>query len=256
MQRIVVGTEQIEGSTLSLTPDQQHYLMRVLRLRGGDCFLALDGKGGLWFATLTPSGEQAHLTVSEDVSTNSSSSSAAASANVIPPITLAACLPKQGFDEVIRQVTELGVDQVVPLISDRTLLRPSPNKLQRWRRIAAEAAEQSERLTVPKVYDPIVLPQWLTQRTEKGRYFCVARYIAPSLLSVCLGAGHKATVIAVGPEGGWTESEIETAISADYQLVTLGMGVLRAVTASVAAVSILRSGFEFASIGPHTPRQL
>lgn len=256
MQRIVVETEQIEGSTLSLTSDQQHYLMRVLRLRGGDRFLALDGKGGLWLATLIPSGEQAHLTIPEAMSANSASGLESSPADTIPPITLAACLPKQGFDEVIRQVTELGVDQIVPLISDRTLLRPSANKLQRWRRIAAEAAEQSERLTVPKVYDPIVLPQWLSQKTEKGRYFCVARYIAPSLLSVCLCAGHKATVIAVGPEGGWTESEIETAISADYQLVTLGMGVLRAVTASVAAVSVLRSGFEFANIGPHTPRQL
>ncbi|MGF1523863.1 MAG: 16S rRNA (uracil(1498)-N(3))-methyltransferase [Leptolyngbyaceae cyanobacterium] len=256
MQRIVVGSEQIENQTLSLTLDQQHYLTRVLRLRSGDRFLALDGKGALWLATLSQTGEQALLSISENGSTDALLSSESPLANAIPPITLAACLPKQGFDEVVRQVTELGVDQIVPLISDRTLLRPSSNKLQRWRRIATEAAEQSERLTVPKVYDPIVLPQWLAQQGEQGRYFCVARYTAPSLLSVCLSAGHQATVIAVGPEGGWTESEIETAISANYRLVTLGIGVLRAVTASVTAVSILRAGFEFANIGPHTPRQL
>ena len=256
MQRIVVGNEQVEGQILSLTPDQQHYLMRVLRLQGGDRFVALNGEGALWLATLLETGEQARLSVPESLSAMPLGNTGQPASQPLPSITLAACLPKQGFDEVVRQVTELGVDQIVPIISDRTLLRPSPNKLQRWRRIATEAAEQSERLTVPKVYDPIVLPQWLKQNVDGDRFFCVARYTVPSLLSVCLTAGHKKTLIAVGPEGGWTKSEVEAAMLAGCQLVSLGVGVLRSVTASVVAVSILRSGFDFANMVPHTPRQL
>ena len=250
MQRVVVGVEQIEGTTLSLTVEQQHYLIRVLRLQPGDRFLVLNGQGSLWLATLNQTGEKASLSASAKESAQET-----VSFSVKPRITLAACLPKQGFDEVVRQVTELGVSEIVPVISDRTLLRPSLNKLQRWRRISAEAAEQSERLVVPKIYDPISLVKWLNERADTCRYLCTARYTKRHLLSVCLSANTKDIVVAVGPEGGWTGSEIEKAIAVGYQSVTLGTGVLRAVTAAVAAVSVLRSGFEFASIEPHLHTQ-
>jgi len=240
LQRIVVGSEQIEGDCLHLTSEQNHYLQRVLRLREGDRFLALNGQGGVWLATIV-GNVQAHL---------SAVAAAAASADFAdqPRITLAACLPKQGFDEVVRQATELGVDEIVPIISDRTLLRPSPNKLHRWRRIAAEAGEQAERLTVPTMRDPLAWSDWLTAESPNHRYLCVARQEAPSLLAVCLATPIDAIEVAIGPEGGWTETEIDTAIAQGYQLVTLGQSILRAVTASVTALSILRAGFDFATI--------
>ena len=143
----------------------------------------------------------------------------------------------------------------MPVISDRTLLRPSLNKLQRWQRISAEAAEQSERLIVPNIYDPISWVKWLNQERDSCRCLCTTRYTTRSLLSVCLSANVKNVVVAVGPEGGWTETEVEEAIVAGYQSVALGTGILRAVTAAVAAVSILRSGFAFASIEPHLHTQ-
>ncbi|MEO0987575.1 MAG: 16S rRNA (uracil(1498)-N(3))-methyltransferase [Cyanobacteria bacterium J06639_14] len=251
MQRVVITTEQIQDQILSLSREQQHYLIRVLRLQVGDRFLALNGEGKLWLATLMPTGAQASLANPEDTSALDPISAPAK-----PRITLAACLPKQGFDEVVRQVTELGIDQIVPIISDRTLLRPSPSKLQRWRRIAAEAAEQSERLIVPKIYDPIVWSKWLVYEPGSYRCFCVARYTAVPLLSICFSADRERIVVAIGPEGGWTTSEIRDATSVGYQPVTLGMGILRAVTASVAAISILQSGFEFASIEPQTNTKL
>jgi 16S rRNA (uracil1498-N3)-methyltransferase len=233
-----VSSEQIEGDCLQLTSDQYHYLQRVLRLREGDRFLALNGQGDVWLATIAGNA-QAHL---------ATAASASADFAGQPRIILAACLPKQGFDEVVRQVTELGVDEIVPIISDRTLLRPSPNKLQRWRRIAAEAGEQAERLTVPTVRDPFAWSDWLTAESPNHRYLCVARQEAPSLLAVCLATPIDAIEVAIGPEGGWTETEIDAAIAQGYQLVTLGQSILRAVTASVTALSILRAGFDFATI--------
>lgn len=214
---------------------QQHYLKRVLRLKAGQCFWALDGEGSVWMATLGTTGEQAVLSALPEAAHREQPSS-----DQSLFITLAACLPKQGFDGVVRQVTELGVDRIVPILSDRTLLQPSSNKLERWRRIAAEAAEQAERLTVPDLRAPISWPQWLLEETESLRCLCIARQPAPSLLSVYLSANSQRMVIAVGPEGGWTPTEIEQAASAGYQQVTLGQGILRAVTASVAALSILQ----------------
>lgn len=243
MQRLVVGTEQIDRLTLWLTMDQQHYLKRVLRLQPGDRFLALDGQGTLWMATLAEKFKQATLSGCFEPALAPQAPSPKS-----PWITLAACLPKQGFDEVVRQVTELGVNQIVPIISDRTLLRPSSNKLQRWQRIAAEATEQSERLTVPIIREPIPWTVWLTEETNSYLCICVARQSSLSLLSVCSSRNIERIVIAIGPEGGWTEAEVEEAIAAGYQTVTLGRGVLRATTASVAALSISQAGFESANI--------
>ncbi|RZM79624.1 16S rRNA (uracil(1498)-N(3))-methyltransferase [Leptolyngbya iicbica] len=240
MQRVVVDPAQIQADQLNLTVDQRHYLQRVLRLKSGDRFLALDGQGHLWTAILQPDAAQATLTaIAPEV---------APTTGVRSRITLAACLPKQGFDEVVRQVTELGVDEIVPIVSDRTVLRPSANKLQRWRRIAAEAGEQCERLTVPKVREPLAWSSWLAQESQDTRVICVARRSAPALLSVSLLSPLPAIEIAIGPEGGWTESEVTQALAHGYQPASLGGSILRAVTASVVAIGILQAGIEFANI--------
>jgi 16S rRNA (uracil1498-N3)-methyltransferase len=240
LQRIVVDAEQIVGDNLHLTDDQHHYLQRVLRLKIGDRFLALNGKGDGWLATLQADA-QAQL-------------SQAPETLLLPQrspqlrITLAAALPKQGFDEVVRQVTELGVDRIVPIMSDRTLLRPSAHKLQRWRKIAAEAGEQSERLTVPALMEPFAWQDWLQRESQDCRYLCVARRDAPLLVAACITQPSHAVEVAVGPEGGWTEAEVAAAIANGYQPVSLGRSILRAVTASVTALSILQSGFDFATM--------
>ena len=234
MQRVIVSPSQIIDTTLTLTAEQQHYLKRVLRLQAGDRFLALDGQGHLWLASLATDTAQATLTPLSDPTTTAAVVSK-------PYITLAACLPKQGFDEVVRQVTELGVDQIVPLLSDRTLPRPSAHKLQRWRRIATEAGEQSERLTVPTILEPTAWSTWLTQPSQAHRYLCVARRSSQSLLSACLSCQPRSVVIAVGPEGGWTEPEVTAAIAIGYQPVTLGPQILRAVTAPIVALAILQA---------------
>lgn len=244
LQRLVVAPEQIQGQTVYLTVSQQHYLRHVLRLKSGERFLVFDGKGALWMASLGRSGEQAALSPVPETAEGEQISSVRHLS-----ITLAASLPKQGFDDVVRQGTELGVDQIVPILSDRTLLRPSLNKLERWRRIAGEAAEQAERSTVPVLRDPVSWQQWLLEETDSLRCLCIARRPAPSLLAIGLSTKSPRVVVAVGPEGGWTSTEIEQATLAGYHQVTLGKSVLRAVTASVAALSILQIGCESANIG-------
>ncbi len=247
VQRLVVAAHQVQGKTLTLTAEQQHYLLRVLRLVVGDRFLALDGEGGLWLATIVDSAN-GHTTATL---TSPPGDVAAVRSLHRPTITLAAGLPKQGFDEVVRQVTELGVDRIVPILSDRTLLKPSSNKLQRWQRIASEAAEQSERLTVPTVSDPLSWHTWLQQAGAQYRCICVARREAMSLLTACLTQPEADWVIAIGPEGGWTDQEVTAAIAAGYTPVSLGNGILRSVTACVTALSILHMGVDFATIEPH-----
>lgn len=242
LQRLIVSAEQIVDQQLWLRSPQQHYLTRVLRLQAGGEFVVLDGQGGVWQAVLEPSLSSARLQpIAEDA--------APAPTVILPAVTLLAAIPKQGFDDVVRQATELGVAAIVPVLSERTLPHPGQNKVTRWRRIVQEAAEQCERLQVPNLVEPLPLAQALQLgQTVEQRYFCATRLPVPPLLrcvqqariSAPIAAAPRSEpsmIVAIGPEGGWSEAEVELALAADYQLVSLGPLVLRAVTASIAALA-------------------
>lgn len=257
LQRLVIAPNQISHPQIVLTSEQQHYLSRVLRLRAGDRFIAMNGQGQWWVAALDVNPAQAEIL-----------ETIAAQTELPVAIHLLIGMPKNGMDDVIRQATELGVVGIQPLLSNRTVLKPSPQKLDRWQRIAQEAAEQSERLVVPEVLSPKswtdVLARW--NSTHSTCYLCEARGDYPHLLS-CLTkdwgsqlAAHgmldrdpsqvpdspppQTLAIAIGPEGGWTDSEIADAVAAGYQPVSLGVRVLRAVTAPVVALSLVASVIE------------
>ena len=237
LQRLVIDPTQIDQPHLELTIEQQHYLGRVLRLKPGDHFIAMNGQGQSWLAEFTTTG--ATLLKQIIVKTE------------LPlAVTLALALPKgNGFDEVVRQVTELGVDRIMPLISDRTLSHPSAHKLDRWRRIAQEAAEQSERQIVPTILEPIAFSDYLTidETIDKDinnamslHVICVARNQPPHLLErLAVTLALTRVTLAIGPEGGWTDAEIDQAIAAGYQPVSLGQRILRTVTAPLAALAMI-----------------
>jgi 16S rRNA (uracil1498-N3)-methyltransferase len=230
LQRITIQPSQFQDSQIALTPQQQHYLLRVLRLREGDKFIAMDGIGKWWLAQLA--GEQAQVLESLGVETE------------LPvAITLMVALPKNGFDDVVRACTELGVACILPMLSDRTLLNPSPQKLERWRRIAAEAAEQSERAFVPTILEPVPFSTALQECTVKHRYICEARGDYPHLKNVISSTSGE-IAIAIGPEGGWTAKELEIALKAEFEPISLGRRILKAVTAPVFILSLLGSFFE------------
>ncbi len=230
MQRLMVEPSQVVADQLHLSDIQQHYLYRVLRLGAGQRFVALDGQGQQWIATLTAESEWATL-VAAPPSTGVNQA----------PIALAIALPKgNGFDDVVRQTTELGVSTLQPVISDRTLPQPNPKKLERWQRIAAEATEQSERLLRPEILAPLPWRDYLKQTGEGNKWICVARGDVPHLLAVAQASDAAIpAVIATGPEGGWTEQEVEGAIAAGFQPVSLGPYILRAVTAPLAALTLI-----------------
>ncbi|MEH2180023.1 16S rRNA (uracil(1498)-N(3))-methyltransferase [Nostoc sp.] len=231
LQRITIAPSQLQQEQILLTKEQQHYLGRVLRLREGDRFIAMDGRGKWWLAQLA--GEQAQVLEALLVETELPVS-----------ITLMVALPKgNGFDEVVRCCTELGVACIAPVLSDRTLLHPSPQKLERWRRIAAEAAEQSERSFVPTILEPVAFNTSLSFANSQ-QYICVARGDFPHLKDCLYHKGQETIIIATGPEGGWTTEEIENAKSAGFQPVSLGRRILRAVTAPVVALSLITATCE------------
>jgi 16S rRNA (uracil1498-N3)-methyltransferase len=239
LQRLVCDGNWLPDQPIDLTPEQRHYLIRVLRLAIGDRFIVLNGQGQSWIAQLSdPDATGADATCLEVLAPELSSG---------PRVRLLLALPKQGFDEVVRQATELGVSEIQPVLSQRTILKPSDNKLDRWQRIAQEAAEQSERLWVPQVQAPLDLKTALTQNQAiVPGYICTARGNPPSLAGrlVADRLGDTPLTIAIGPEGGWTPAEVELAQGLGYQAVSLGTGILRAVTAPLAVLAIVATVVE------------
>jgi 16S rRNA (uracil1498-N3)-methyltransferase len=236
-QRLVIDPSQKQDQLITFTKPQQHYLYRVLRLQGGDQVIVLDGLGGSWLVIMTGAGEgMGEILELWEVN------------HELPiAITLIVALPKNGFDEVVYQATELGVGRVIPMISDRTLLRPSPQKVQRWRSIAQEATEQSERQIVPQIVDPVSFRQGLELTADLShKYICTPRQNAPSLshlLAELKLEAIKELVVLTGCEGGFTEQEVEGAIDQKFQSVSLGKTILRAVTAPIVALALIASRF-------------
>jgi 16S rRNA (uracil1498-N3)-methyltransferase len=270
VQRITISADQQQGSSLiTLRGDQVHYLMRVLRLKVGDRFIAQTGQGQQWLAALSEQAHQAQIL-----------EALAPSSQPFPPLRLIAALPKgNSFDQVVRQTTELGVTHIYPVITERTLLKPKGNKLERWRRIAQEASEQSERITVPEISEPVDFISFIKQTSWEGgsagllagsseggsagqrddcelRYLCAARAQSPHLLAHLLthqpneqpsqltSAHLPSVILAVGPEGGWTANEITVATAHGYKIVSLGGAILRAVTAPITALSLVAAARE------------
>ena len=217
---------------LPLSPAQRHYLERVRRLRLGDRFLAFDSSGRLWQATLSDAGAEIEAEL------------APVERELPFRLELAIAVPKgSGFDTLVRQLTELGVTEIVPLTSERTVTVPNSKKLQRWRAIATEAVEQCERLVVPIVAEPLSWQDWLRhdpQPTGSHRLVAAARVDSPHLmthlntLDTCM-----ALAVAVGPEGGWTDAELAMADEAGVLSVGLGNRILRTVTAPLAIASLV-----------------
>ena len=239
VQRITVIAEQCRGSVLTLTADQAHYLVDVLRLSVGDRFIAQDGEGTQWTAALkATSAKPFQANILETLHHTTTTA----------PLRLIAAPTKgNSFDQVIRQATELGVTHIHPVITQRTVLKPSSNRLARWQRIAAEATEQSERVTIPKILDPVPFAQHLISLISEEdcadiKYICSARTNNPHLLaavqSKISSENLPGITLGIGPEGGWTSREISDAIRSGYEEVSLGPVILRAVTASITALSL------------------
>ncbi|ELS03103.1 RNA methyltransferase, RsmE family [Xenococcus sp. PCC 7305] len=228
LSRLVFSPKQQQEDSIHLTTEQQHYLKRVLRLGESDRFIAMDGQGKSWLAEIM--GVKAQLIDSIELETE------------LPvDISLITALPKgNGYEQIIRSGTELGVSCFIPVLSDRTILKPSNNKVERWRKITTEAAEQSERQIVPQIINPVAFSNAIENLIPaKGdRFICVARTGTIPFINCLQSLTQKNIVIATGTEGGWTKEEIALAISHNFQPVSLGQRILTAVTAPITALSL------------------
>ena len=240
MSTFFVNPGAITPPTIRISGDLLHHLRDSLRIHPGDSLALNDGCGSRYRVEVTHVTSQAIDSCIVDRQTEP--------ASMTSPIVLGQALIKgDKMDWVIQKATELGVAAIVPIHSTHSVIKPNPERLEhqrsRWKRIVRDAAQQSERWTIPTIADPIDLTEICRQYTSallKG--MLVERSIGPSLATVPIPLDSQHPIILlVGPEGGWAPDEQRLAQEQNLLLLTLGPRILRAETAAIAALSILQS---------------
>lgn len=160
-------------------------------------------------------------------------------------VVLYQAVPKgRHMDLVVEKATELGVAAIVPLVTDYGVVRLDDDdaKLQRWRRIAEAAARQSLQRRIPEVTEPVTFGAAVARAGEKG----VLLHNAPDLATLEECASADGVDLFVGPEGGWSASELRSVAEAGMKLAQLGPYRLRSETAGIVAVARARAAVDAA----------
>jgi 16S rRNA (uracil1498-N3)-methyltransferase len=225
----------VPGTTLTLPPAAAQHAVRALRLGEGDAIVVFDGSGGEYAATLAEVGKRDVL--ARVVEHRAIEREAAL------PIRLVQCL--QGGDKMdytIQKAVELGVSEIVPVISQRSVVRldgeRAAKRVAHWRQVVIAASEQCGRNRLAVVREIASLERWLAAPADGGLRLLLSPQAASSLASLARPA---AVELLVGPEGGLATREAEAALGADFCAIRLGPRVLRTETAGLAALSAIHA---------------
>ncbi|GIX26023.1 MULTISPECIES: 16S rRNA (uracil(1498)-N(3))-methyltransferase [Caldimonas] len=237
MPRVHVDLALACGQQLTLPPGPSRHV-QVLRLQAGDGLVLFNGQGGEWVATITRMGRQAvdvridrHLDIERELPRR---------------ITLAVGMPaNERMDTLVEKATELGAAALLPLVCERSVLRPTGERAQKkqahWQAVAVAACEQSGRNRVPMV-EPVRGLREALGRLEAGmqRWVLSLREEATPLpLALRELPAQAPLVLLSGPEGGLSPAEEDLARAHGFRPVNLGPRVLRAETAPLAALAAL-----------------
>jgi 16S rRNA (uracil1498-N3)-methyltransferase len=209
-------------------------MLNVLRLKTGAELVVFNGKGGEYRATVTNTARK-NLTLGvgrfEDVSRES------------PLRTHLALGLSKGdrFDRAIQKATELGVTEITPLFTERTEVKLNQGRIekkqQHWQQICIHACEQSGRTIIPSIHNPLKLDEFLGKENHSLKIILHTQ--SETVLSASPNPGSVS--LLVGPEGGFSEEEIQRSCAAGYIQHNLGPRVLRTETAPVAALGLIQS---------------
>jgi 16S rRNA (uracil1498-N3)-methyltransferase len=236
IRRFYAPKENFGDQKITLTLEETRHIRDVLRLREGELVRVFDGFGREFSCEIeTIEKKETVLAILEEVAP------AAPASNL--DLTLAAALLKgEKFDLVVQKAVELGVTKFVPVVTKRTdvKFKDSEKRVERWRKIALEAAKQSGRADLMKIETPVDFKEFLKISRGGENLLLFSERSGESFSAI--KAGEKITAV-IGSEGGWEDSEIEAAKNAGFQIVTLKGRILRAETAAIAIAAVLQHRF-------------
>jgi len=232
--RLYVEADLGAGVPLALGAPQTHYLRNVLRLEAGAAIALFNGRDGEWLGRVQELGRNSGTVLVEELSREQVPE---------PDLWLVfAPIKRARIDFMVEKATELGVGAFRPVLTRRSVV--DRINTERLGAVAIEAAEQSERLSVPSIAEPVKLDRFLAGWPEGRRLIlCEETGLAPPIAEALSGIekGVPAAIL-IGPEGGFEESELDAI--RQYPFVTragLGIRVLRADTAALAALAVFQA---------------
>jgi len=237
MRRFYAPKANFTTTTVTLDQDETRHLRDVVRLKADDEIAVFDGEGSEFLCRIE--------TIGKKESTAAVIKKIDATAPESPlQLTLApVVIPGDKYDMIVQKAVELGVIKFVPLASIRSevKLKDLPKRLNRWRRIAIDAAKQCGRARLMHIEEPQDIDDYL----KIGRTKDCSKIFFSEREGTKLSELNRPSEIdaVIGPKGGWDDSEIRTAQNNDFSIVTLGGRIMRAETASIALTAILQNRF-------------
>ena len=232
--RLFVDQNLAPHSRVEITGAGAHYLGRVLRAQLGDHIVLFDGGGDEFPGQIAAVGKHSITVLLSDAINPATES---------PVKTLLGlCLSKgDRFDWAVQKATELGVTAIQPLQSERVDFAIPADRIEKrvahWQQVAISACEQSGRVTVPQVFPPCALLNWVNAVTADEKWVLDGTADDQKLPVTAL----QTVALLIGPEGGLTEAEISTARADGFQRLRLGPRVMRTETAPVVALALINS---------------
>jgi 16S rRNA (uracil1498-N3)-methyltransferase len=224
---------QFEGTRAVMEGDAAHHLGRVLRAQAGQVYELSDGQK-VWLGRISSiARDRVEFALVEELP---------AYRPAVDVTLLLAVVKFDAFEWAIEKATELGVSAIVPLSaarSEKALLAAAAKRAERWKKVLAEASQQSRRVNVPSL-ETVTRPELCFAQRKAGLKLVLSeRQDAPPMREVLQGQKASKAVMAIGPEGGWTDKELESADQSGFRQVSLGKLILRTETAVIVALASL-----------------
>ncbi|MGB8295492.1 MAG: 16S rRNA (uracil(1498)-N(3))-methyltransferase [Polyangia bacterium] len=235
MPRVFIPAQLLDHERVTLDRIASRHLVKVLRLQAGAEVCVFDGCGTEIEGRIvraSAAGVEVALGARHRVPLPLAS------------ITLLQSVPRgDRMDFIVQKTTELGVTRIIPVLSARGMVKPPPGKTRRWRTIAQEAARQSGRADVPEVAEVTALDVALAGAAEAGgtRLVLWEEERALPLRRIFVQTPPLPVTLLVGPEGGFSQEEIESARGQGFRTVSLGPRILRVETAALVAVALTQA---------------
>lgn len=228
--------DSIQGDEQIITDKEQlHHLTVVYRARHGDSISLFDRLGNAYHGSICLINKtelRVHIESRQTVTPSKIH------------LTIACAIPKaSGMDAVIDQLTQLGVDTILPMITDRVVAKPyePEKKLERWHKIALSAAEQSQRNTLPEIPAVVGLEEAIERtRGHNLKLIPTLEGDTKPLSEAIHNFSSGQIIVLVGPEGDFTAQEVKMALEAEFIPVSLGKNVLRVDTAAAAVAAFIK----------------
>jgi len=237
LTRIHVAGPLAADSEITLPAQSGEHLTRVLRLEPGAAFTLFDGRGGEYAAQLAPrSGKAVRARVLAHAAVERESP--------LEVTLLQGIARGERMDLIVQKSTELGVTRIVPVFTERSVVRIDAKQRERkrehWQAIAVSACEQCGRNRVPEVAAPLALADALAALSAPSRRLLLAAEATQPLVAA-VRAATAPLVLLIGPEGGLGEAEERHALSQGFLACRLGPRILRTETAGLAALAALQA---------------